>query len=187
MRNDGIGLASFAVTVVLATAQRWDAADLAWSMWAASLVGGYAMILILSLRPHVLHKGVGPRIVTVVMFSAHFLFFHFVHARVLDTILPLEEKGMAFADLLRACLQKFWPFLLIALIRILPALAAGWRSPQGLRPAAPYRAVALNHLAILATIAASHFFGTSPLLYVVLVIYFLPIGAARRLLARNRT
>lgn len=41
----GRDLALFAVTLVLAVTQRWQAVDLVWSLWVASLTLGYAFIL----------------------------------------------------------------------------------------------------------------------------------------------
>jgi hypothetical protein len=181
-----IALASFAATVALAAWQDWNAAEIAWSMWLASLVGGYSLVLVRVLRHAPERTGVARRVVLLAFFSIHFLGFHFIHAQVLGSLLPLDQAETRGGVPLLACLKLFWPFLIITALRFGPRLLAGWRERGRLRVLEPYRAVARNHLAILAAALAGSILGDSPVLYAILVVYFFPFGEIRRHRPGNR-
>lgn len=130
---------AFAGGLALAWFFNWKATDLVWSLWLASLVVGYAMILCGAFAPAVLRfreGSTGGGIVALfsglgnmLFFTLHFGLFHFVHAAILNDFLPLTaaDGGDLLAPMQEALLRYWW---------FLPAAAVASR--HGFRlPAVP--------------------------------------------------
>ncbi len=182
---------SFAATVALAVWQDWRAVDIAWSMWFTSLTTGYLFILctIFGRPAHADARssataGMGPKIRDLIFFTFHFGFFHFVHSQILWNFLPLGDEKPTIDGLLLECARRFWPFVVIATLNLLPRLAQQWQAGSTLGFDEPYKAVVRNHIMILALAVVAELGGGSLLLYLMLAVYFVPFDRLRSLTTR---
>lgn len=115
---------AFATGLAVAWLSGWTAADLVWTLWLASLVVGYAMIVWKIVRPAVTigrgawrdramvraamrerrpapglivvgSVGLVAGLLTLAFFTVHFGMFHFVHSQFLATFFPIGETAPA--------------------------------------------------------------------------------------------
>ena len=132
---------AFAAGLVMAWKFRWQTTDLVWSLWLASLLVGYAMIVwgifgkgvfiaVQSWReremfrnepkgPIMLAAGVAllAGLGLLAFFTVHFGMFHFVHSVVLGLffpVLPGAPKTSPDLALYREVLERYWYFLPVA-------------------------------------------------------------------------
>ncbi len=189
-----VSLLFFIYTLGLAYWQQWTATDIVWSMWFASLVSGYVVILcnIAGSPPHAKESaakrngGVGKSLFLLLFFSIHFIGFHFGHAQVMWSFFPLSEQQPGFLDLLALCAERYWAFILVALVNVWPILRRNWQSQSELQFEEPYKAVVRNHIMIFIVAFASAAVNQQQLLYLLLVFYFFPFGQLRALFGRER-
>ena len=95
---------AFALGLAVAGWWGWDTTDLVWSLWLASLVVGYAMIVWGAFSPAVVRfrEGASGGAATVALisgmamvafFTVHFGIFHAVHAAFLNMFFPVDGSG----------------------------------------------------------------------------------------------
>lgn len=176
-----IKLASFVVTLLIAMWQDWQAHDLAWSMWAASLIGGYLYIVIgLSAASRV--SGLKVFVFSLAFFSVHFIGFHFGHSQFMQSMFPVAEQNLSFVALIQHCLASYWAFILVAVInlwfRFKDQVGEGVFSPIE-----PYKAIMRNHIMIFVVAFSAELLPAQYLVYPLLVLYFFPFDL---LLAKRR-
>lgn len=186
-------LGLFVVTVVFAVLQEWTAADVAWSMWVASLVGGYVYM------GYMLGSDVGsfkksdlpPNFLASIfilcllvffgLFTSVFLLFHFTgfhigHAAFLSFLLPMSQIDVVALDDPLAYgfgLTKFyWPFALLVIVH------TGFKireSNDKITLATPYFSVMKNHILIFIVAVLQAFETPILLFYILLFYYFFPV------------
>lgn len=111
----------------------WETKDLIWSLWLASLVIGYAMIVWL-----IFSRALGNSALLIggvfllAFFTVHFGIFHLVHSVFLNVFFPVTDmKGFPDATGYLVVLEKYWYFLPVAAVaerehfRRPPAMAGG--------------------------------------------------------------
>jgi len=131
---------AFSAGLSLAWYEKWQTADLVWSLWLSSLVVGYAMILWNLFGPAILlgrevwkdqtiafngkEIAVGAlgaaayvlgALFLLVFFTFHFGLFHFVHSAFLAVFFPLEPgsapRTMPGLAFYAEVLRRYWIFL----------------------------------------------------------------------------
>lgn len=188
-----VSLLFFAYTLGLAYWQHWTATDIVWSMWFASLVSGYVLILcsIFGRAPGASGKaasgadGIGKSLFLLAFFSIHFIGFHFGHAQVMSSFFPFSDQRLAFPELLEQCAQRYWAFILVALVNVWPLLRSNWQTESKLRLEEPYKAVMRNHIMIFIVAFATQVVNQQQLLYLLLIFYFFPFARLRTLFSRE--
>lgn len=201
---------SFASALWFARSQSWTAADIAWSMWLASLVIGYSYIIftifianpiardlskpiepekgLLAVRVGAVAIGLG----VLAFFTVHFGMFHFVHAMLLDGLLPMdiqstdENTGLAIFLLLGEAISRYWPFVIAAGVSQAGIFVAAWRGEQKDTMTAPYRAVMKNHIVIIALGFLTITMPQLNVLVFLLMVYFFPWGDAWALFRQEK-
>lgn len=170
----------------------WETKDLIWSLWLASLVIGYAMIVWL-----IFSRALGNSALLIggvfllAFFTVHFGMFHLVHSVFLNAFFPVTDmKGFPDATGYHVVLEKYWYFLPVAAVaerqhfRRPPAMAGG-----GFKEAMkkdgdmmkPYRNVVRLHLLIFFFAFASFAKLENFLVYtVVYAVYFFPWRLLRK-------
>ena len=194
-RNLGL----FAVTLLIAWLQDWQAADIAWSMWISSLVTGYAWIVvtILTSGHQIMHSDGfgkalpghdGPRPPAIAMivfglfllafFTLHFGGFHFGHAQFLKIFFPVDGIGERtdFKTIILTSLALYWPFVTITMAERSMALIKEAGEGKTFNLFAPYLAVVKNHLMIIVIGFTSLLIKQEQLLWLLLAFYFFPYG-----------
>ena len=200
-----LGLFSFLLTLLLAVAQQWTTADLVWSLWISSIVLGYSFILsaIVAMFIEGRQEGLAGAIstqlaehspgmsflvripgalFTLLFFSFHFLFFHFVHSVFLNLFFPLVREDVFtsiglgyFINLMTICIRRFWPFIMMSAISQLGSYLRAFQKIDSSLLSMPYKNVVRMHLSIF-VFAFLHISGISEgVLYFVLVLYFFPL------------
>lgn len=191
-------LLAFVMTILVAVYEQWSAADLVWSLWLSSLLLGYIYILLTIIKGTASQNSSrtlrGSPIFTLIFFSVHFLFFHFIHGLFLTQFFPMSPvtqtylraslpntpwNGLHMMDSLNFpamvwnALVLYWPFALIS------AFSRFDHYHEALSIAKPdlffpYRRVIRMHLMIILL----SFLWTAGLsgygLYLVLIFYFFP-------------
>lgn len=181
---------AFVAGLAVAWYAGWNTTDLVWSLWLASLVVGYAMIVWLifsrATTPALLVGG----LFLLAFFTVHFGLFHFVHSVFLSFLMPVDNgpgaalfNGGLYAEVVR----RYWMFLPVAVLaerehfrRGPPAATAkeafrAFTDKKGSALMAPYRNVIRLHLLIF-FFAAAHFLKLDNFLVyaVVYAVYFFP-------------
>ena len=184
-----VSLLFFAYTLGLAYWQHWTATDIVWSMWFASLVGGYVVILcnIFGRAPGTASRagGLGKSLFLLAFFSVHFIGFHFGHSQVMWNFFPLGEQQLEFPELIAQCAERYWAFILVALMNVWPLMRSNWQTESEMRFEEPYKAVIRNHIMIFIVAFASQVVNQQQLLYLLLVFYFFPFAQLRALFSRE--
>ena len=189
---------SFASALWFARQQNWAAADIAWSMWLASLVVGYGyivfVIFIANPVARQLSKPIAPEkglltvrigalligLASLGFFTVHFGMFHYVHAMLLDGFLPMSDPdteemlSVNIAALTSEAVRRYWPFVLAAGISQAGIFVAAWRDEVKDKMLAPYKAVMKNHLVIMALGFLTIVTPQLNALVFLLMIYFFP-------------
>ncbi len=180
---------AFGAGLAVAWYAGWNTADLVWSLWLASLVVGYAMIVWLIFSradsPGLLIGG----LFLLAFFTVHFGMFHFVHSVFLAFFFPVGAPGevLVGAALYGEVLSRYWMFLPVAALaerahfhRPPPAANAkeafrAFTDKKGGAMMAPYKNVIRLHLLIF-FFAAAHFLKLDSFLVyaVVYAVYFFP-------------
>ena len=194
MKTWFVSLLFFIYTLALAYWQHWSATDIVWSMWFASLVSGYVVIVcnIAGSPPKAEDDaakrsgGVGKSLFLLGFFSVHFIGFHFGHSQAMWGFFPLSKAQPGFLGLLALCAERYWAFILVALANIWPLLRRNWRTQSAMRFEEPYKAVIRNHIMIFVVAFASTAVDDQQLLYLLLVFYFFPLGQLRDLVVRRK-
>ena len=194
-RNLGL----FAVTLLIAWLQDWQAADIAWSMWISSLVTGYAWIVvtILTSGHQIMYsngfggkmpanvKAQPPASAMIVLglfllgfFTVHFGGFHFGHAQFLKIFFPTEgiDEGTDFREIILTSLALYWPFVTITMAERSMALYRAAQEGKTFNLFAPYLAVVKNHLMIIFIGFTSLLIKQEQVLWLLLAFYFFPYG-----------
>ena len=123
-------------------------------------------------------------------FSFHFIFFHFIHSIFLNGFFPILNESpfgktidgtfRYFFDMIRLALHKYWIFILLSGMSSLKGYAQAFSSRGVQSMFIPYKNVVRMHITIFA-IAFLSFAGLSQkALYLVFIIYFLPVGSLFR-------
>jgi len=133
---------AFGAGLALAWANQWQTRDLVWSLWLASLLVGYAMIVwgIFGTGIFVATKAWGDRdllkdesrgpmvaggavllvggLFLLAFFTVHFGGFHFVHSIFLNSFFPVQPGRNTWPDaaLYLQVLREYWPFVLVAAV-----------------------------------------------------------------------
>jgi hypothetical protein len=184
------GLA-FAGGLVVAWYAGWSTADLVWSLWLASLVVGYAMIvwMIFSRAAGSVALMLGG-LFLLAFFTFHFGMFHFVHSAFLGVFFPVGEAprgNFVNADMYAEVFRRYWMFLPVAALaerghfrRPAPAANASeafrvFTDKKSDAMMAPYKNVIRLHLLIF-FFAGAHFLKLESFLVyaVVYAVYFFP-------------
>ncbi|HEX2862745.1 MAG TPA: DUF6498-containing protein [Lacunisphaera sp.] len=184
---------AFAAGLAVAWHAGWNTTDLVWSLWLASLVVGYAMIVwMIFSRALGSPLLLGGGLFLLAFFTFHFGFFHFVHSVFLANFFPVGDAGekrfinaAMYADIAR----QYWMFVPVALLAErdhfrLPPRGEATGDKTGLKALvgdknggmmAPYRNVIRLHLLIF-FFAAVHFTGLDNFFVyaVVYAVYFFP-------------
>lgn len=177
-----LALLYFLYAVFVAYQQDWQARDIVWSMWIASLVGGYAYI-VFSIAHSVFVSARSERVTVargvflLAFFTVHFGLFHLVHGQILQGFFPLAEQDLDFLPMLAVSVREYWPFLLVALLSLAPRLneiAKQQGHAAQARFQEPYKAVIKNHLMIFVVAFANSLVDGPVLLYLLLILYFFP-------------
>ncbi len=178
-----ISLLYFAYALWLAWYQGWQARDIVWSMWVASLVGGYLYILLsiviscFSSLGRQAGLGIGRALFLLLFFTVHFGGFHWIHGQITQDFFPLAEHELGFAGMLETVATQYWPFVLVALLNLWPQFNNLWQR-AGTAPefSQPYKAVIRNHLMIFLVAFLDQFTASPMLLYPLLILYFFPFA-----------
>ncbi|MEO7600054.1 MAG: DUF6498-containing protein [Opitutus sp.] len=133
----------------------WNTTDLVWSLWLASLIVGYSILvwsLSGSLREHAgavvreevpFAQWVGGAVlltlgllVGLAFFTVHFGGFHFVHSVFLDKFFPLDPGAHKPAEFpgwstYREVFGRYWIFLPVAFLAERGAFTSAERRPPG--------------------------------------------------------
>ena len=132
----------------------------------------------------------------LLFFSLHFIFFHFIHSIFLNGFFPILEENpfgksmdftvYFFSEIITKSISGYWLFIgASALSRFdhyKKALTSSGRATMFI----PYVNVVRMHITIFA-LAFSHFGGLSSYaLYIILIIYFLPVREVFRLFKSSR-
>ncbi len=206
-RQPWVQLASFVVTVLLATRQHWSAREMAWSFWLAGLLLGLIYIPInqiaTSLRtPESTHPSRASRAMHALraMAGTYFVLFfaYLIFAGFLDTIFNMiafeagrEELTWVFASLpamLNHILTQRWPFLVASGIAHLPAYVHDAVTVEFTDFSKPIFARDLLRMVILIFILVPlTMVGLGILaLYAILFVYFLPWSSIRQITRQVR-
>ena len=174
----------------------WETKDLIWSLWLASLVIGYAMIvwLIFSRALGNVALLVGG-VFLLAFFTVHFGMFHLVHSVFLNVFFPVTDmKGFPDATGYLVVLEKYWYFLPVAAVaerqhfrRPPPMAESGFKEAMKKDGdmMKPYRNVVRLHLLIFFFAFASFAKLENFLVYtVVYAVYFFPWRLLRKGKAR---
>jgi len=138
---------AFGAGLAMAWAFGWRTSDLVWSLWLASFVVGYAIVLWNIVGPFSMQMRAlagndappGARTAMAVVhlagavfllgfFTIHFGGFHFVHSIFLNGFfpaLPGERGQLPSAEVYLTVVQRYWPFILAAFV----AERAAFRPP----------------------------------------------------------
>ncbi len=194
-----VRLASFLVTLWLATRQRWSARELAWSFWMAGLMLGGIYLLVNqaaeSLRQEV--ASWRSRITSALQSLAGgfflLLFAYAIFAGFLDVIFtmiawdltgaPLEPVTRSLPATLSRTLTERWPFLITSGLSQLPAYVRDALSVDSsdftrfLFVRDLLRMIVLIFILVPLVLFQLGFFA----LYPVLFVYFLPLDSLRQI------
>ncbi len=211
-----LSLAFFLYSVFVAAKGDWQAGDIVWSMWIASLVGGYAYIVLSVFSGMSFNaKSLRDNLFLLFFFTAHFGGFHFVHGQIMQGFFPLAGADVSFLDSIKLTLQEYWQFVLVALANLWPQfshvvggsnegrrldekqmqqaqdseLFSAAEPPRKARRShfqEPYKAVVRNHIMIIAVAFISQLVSQPQLLYLLLVFYFFPFSDLLAMLKRRR-
>lgn len=126
---------AFLLGLCLAWWQRWNTTDLIWSLWLASLVVGYGMVLwrlgepirelVAGMRADRSGTGAGAKLVTIALFvvgalfgvaffTVHFGGFHFVHSIFLNFLFPVSPRparGLVDFSVYAEVAARYWWFI----------------------------------------------------------------------------
>jgi hypothetical protein len=127
----------------------------------------------------------------LLFFSIHFIFFHFIHSIFLNGFFPLVEenpfgKDMGFtvyffSEIITKSISGYWLFIGASALSRFDHYKKALTSTGGAAMFIPYTNVVRMHITIFA-VAFSHMGGVSSYaLYIILIIYFLPIREVFRL------
>ncbi|GAA4896392.1 DUF6498-containing protein [Ferrimonas pelagia] len=182
-------LLSLLITLGVIMLEQWRATDLIWGLWICSLSIGYLDILLILFR-----RSQAPplpkRLSTLVFFTFHFGFFHFVHAQFLAQFFPLPELAVGASEdprhLLSVTLGLYWPLILTSLISQYPQLRQPISQPKQAMTR-PYQNVIRMHLLILLFAALEQFDLAHWALYPIIAVYFVPWHAFRSSAPRAAT
>lgn len=180
--------------------QNWTAAEVAWSMWVASLVGGYVIMLFFGAAgvrgmattewyPNRMASILGSVMVLFFglfisgFFFVHFTGFHIGHAVALSHLLPMNQiEIQAVDDSIEygfALAKFFWPFAILVIIH------TGYKvkndAPK-MSMATPYVSVVKNHILIFIVAFLQAVQTPVFILYVLLFYYFFPVRDSWELL-----
>ncbi|MSU46450.1 MAG: hypothetical protein EXS42_04840 [Lacunisphaera sp.] len=133
---------AFAAGLALAWFDHWQTKDLVWSLWLASLLVGYAMIVwgIFGPGAFIATKAWSDRamlqneskapvaaagavmliggLFLLAFFTVHFGMFHFVHSVFLNSFFPIDpgRNNWPEAALYLQVFREYWPFVLVAAV-----------------------------------------------------------------------
>jgi len=187
---------AFAAGLAVAWFAGWNTTDLVWSLWLASLVVGYAMIVWMIFSHALGSVGlfVGG-LFLLAFFTLHFGLFHFVHSVFLAFFFPVGERSGDFINLspYAEVVRRYWLFLPVAMLaerehfRLPPRTANAQEAFRSFADKksnalmAPYRNVIRLHLLIF-FFAAAHFLRLDHfwVYAVVYAVYFFPWRLLKR-------
>ena len=125
-------------------------------------------------------------------FSFHFIFFHFVHSIFLNGFFPLlneapfgktiEETVMYFFDLIKISFNRYWMFIALSAVSRLALYTRAFKGGGMDSMIIPYKNVVRMHLTIFAVAFMSMAEVQNYALYLIFLIYFLPIRKLIRLI-----
>jgi hypothetical protein len=125
-------------------------------------------------------------------FSFHFIFFHFVHSIFLNGFFPLikeapfgktiEETVFYFFDLIKISFNRYWMFIGLSAVSRLTLYAKAFKGGGMNSMIIPYKNVVRMHITIFAVAFMSMAHVQNYALYLIFIIYFLPIRKLYRLL-----
>lgn len=133
---------AFGAGLAMAWHFQWQTTDLVWSLWLASLLVGFAMIIWSIFRPAIslgvniwrdrsfkvapapvgaMALGAGAYLIggllMLAFFTVHFGMFHYVHSVFLNSFFPIQEtKGFGNAALYFEVLARYWWFVPVAVL-----------------------------------------------------------------------
>jgi len=210
-----LGLFSFAVTLLLAAAQRWQVVDLVWSLWISSLTLGFAY-LFTGIAAKAIRGGMGEGILVkgktirgldapaglrwglsiggalfmVAFFTVHFGMFHFVHSVFLNLFFPLVGEQGSFPNMLeivRVCVLNYWPVVLLSALSQLPNFLRVAESELDRLMTIPYLNVVKMHISIFVFAGLNILQVDSAAMVYLLVLYFFPWSVIGNLVKRPQT
>jgi hypothetical protein len=163
---------AFAAGLAVAWFAGWSTTDLVWSLWLASLVVGYAMIvwMIFSRAAGSVALWIGG-LFLLAFFTVHFGMFHFAHSVFLRGFFPVGDDrgaGLVDAGLYAEVVRRYWLFVPVAALaerahfRLAPPAAdpreafRAFTDKKGGAMMAPYKNVIRLHLLIF-FFAFAHF------------------------------
>lgn len=194
-------LVAFGSGLTLAWWAGWDTTDLVWSLWLASLLVGYSIIIwsvtspLRSLwrgaanEPAPLPAGIGAgslvlgagALFMLAFFTIHFGGFHYVHSVFLNSFFPVtSNKGPLGLSDFAEILKRYWIWLPVAFLAERRAFFQPSASGKT-QLAAPYKNVVRLHLLIF-FFAFAHFMKLESFIVyaVVYVVYFFPWRLLRK-------
>ena len=194
-----VRLASFLVTLWLATRQRWAARELAWSFWMAGLMLGGIYILVNQAAEFMRSEEPSwrARMVSALGSLAGtlfvFLFAYVIFAGFLDVVfsmiawdlagVPLESITRSLPAMLSRTLTERWSFLVTSGISLLPAYIRDALTVEFTDFTKPIfardllRMIVLIFILVPLVLLRLSFFA----LYPVLFVYFLPLDSLRQI------
>jgi hypothetical protein len=124
-------------------------------------------------------------------FSFHFIFFHFIHSIFLNGFFPilneapfgktLDETVYYFFDLIRISAGRFWMFIALSAVSRLSLYLKAFNSGGMDSMFMPYKNVVRMHITIFIVAFLSMADVQSYALYLIFIIYFLPLGTIYRM------
>ena len=125
-------------------------------------------------------------------FSFHFIFFHFVHSIFLNGFFPIldeapfgkniEETLFYFFDLVKISADRFWMFIVLSAVSRLSLYLKAFNSGGTASMFLPYKNVVRMHITIFIVAFLSMANVQNYALYLIFIIYFLPLRSLWRLL-----
>jgi hypothetical protein len=125
-------------------------------------------------------------------FSFHFIFFHFVHSIFLNGFFPIldeapfdktiEETLFYFIDLIKISTSRFWMFIVLSAVSRLSLYLKAFNSGGMASMFLPYKNVVRMHFTIFIVAFLSMANVQNYALYLIFILYFLPLRSLWRLL-----
>jgi tetratricopeptide (TPR) repeat protein len=209
-----ISLVSFVFIFLIALLNRWEVADMVWSLWITSLMLGYGYLLsgitsnaILnginiqdSLLARIFPSSISSALsiaglifgalFQVLFFSIHFGLFHFVHSIFLNDFFPLIDRSFEqpidFIRFITISLTLYWPVILFSFFATLRRFQRIFLLAEKDFMKRPYINVIKIHISIFLFAGISAIGFPDWILLLIFVIYFFPFSATIEYIKSHR-
>lgn len=209
-----ISLISFVFIFLIALVNRWEVADMVWSLWITSLTLGYGYLLA-GVTSNAISNGINRQdslltrvfpssissslsiavlffgaIFQIIFFSIHFGLFHFVHSIFLNEFFPIIdrsfEKPTDFLSFIVISTRLYWPVILFTFFATLRRFQRIFLLAEKDFMKRPYINVIKIHISIFLFAGISAIGFQDWILLLIFVVYFFPLSATIEYLKNSR-